>query len=498
MNTKVEKNIFGHTSVLEREATPVEKSNTSALKGNMGVGELVMSVLAFSAPLVTASGFIPVLLIYSGSSAPFIYLFCTIILVLFTIGFTKMGLVMERPGGFYSFITAGLGRNVGLTSAILATIGYILIGLCLAPFLAILVSSFLTSTFNLPELPWYVIAIPFCLLTTYFAYQKVDLSAKVLFFVMVLECIIVAGFNIASFVIGGTTGEITSISLPAVSSGTFGVAMLFALANFLGFEATVIFREECKNPKRTIPLATFIAVIGIGLFYALTAWAFVAYFGGDNIAEVAAGGTADLLLVAVGELTTKVIVDCILIVAMTSAFASMLAIQNVASRYLYSLGVDGALPKALGKVHQKHYSPYVAAFTVGIVWVALLVVFAISGQEVEYLYPLFAGSGTFMITIILFVTSIAIIFYFKKNKQADMSKWSTLVAPILGMIGLLFIFYMAITNFGELLGSTGAVTAAFFIGILVIISASYVYSKIIQKKKPDIYERIGRQNPENL
>ena len=103
-----------------------------------------------------------------------------------------------------------------------------------------------------------------------------------------------------------------------------------------------------------------------------------------------------------------------------------------------------------------------------------------------------------MITIILFVTSIAIIFYFKKNKQADMSKWSTLVAPILGMIGLLFIFYMAITNFGELLGSTGAVTAAFFIGILVIISASYVYSKIIQKKKPDIYERIGRQNPENL
>ena len=34
--------------------------NADRLQGNMGVGALVMSVLAFSGPLLTTSGFIPV------------------------------------------------------------------------------------------------------------------------------------------------------------------------------------------------------------------------------------------------------------------------------------------------------------------------------------------------------------------------------------------------------------------------------------------------------
>ena len=495
MGTNLE-NYYEPNPTLGQATATSDHKKATVLKGNMGIGALIMSVLAFSAPLVTASGFIPVLLTYSGSSTPFIYIFCTIILLLFTIGFTKMGLVMERPGGFYSYITAGLGRNLGLTSAILATIGYILIGLCLAPFLSILIGDFLTSTFNAPEIPWYFIAIPLCILTTTFAYQKVDLSAKFLFIVMIVEIIIVAVFNITSYVIGGSTGELTSISLPAVASGTLGVAMLLALANFLGFEATVIFREECKDPKKTIPKATYIAVVGIGLFYALTAWAFIAYFGGDKVAAIASSGTADLLLFAFDELTSKIVVDSILIVAMISAFASMLAIQNVAARYLYSLGLDGALPKTLGKVHPKNYSPHIAAITIGVIWAIVLIIFSISGQDVEYLYPMFAGSGTFIVTIVLFLTSLAIIMYFRKNKFADISKWSTLISPLLGMAGLLFIVYMAVMNFNALLGSTGVVSVIFFVSILLIGVISYSYSKYLQFKKPEIYVNIGRQNPE--
>ena len=48
------------------------------LQGNMGVGELVMSVLAFSAPLTTVAGFVPVLLMYSGNTGPAIYIAATV------------------------------------------------------------------------------------------------------------------------------------------------------------------------------------------------------------------------------------------------------------------------------------------------------------------------------------------------------------------------------------------------------------------------------------
>ena len=42
--------------------------------------------------------------------------------------------------------------------------------------------------------------------------------------------------------------------------------MLFAVSFFMGFEATALFRDECKNPDVTIPRATYGSIIFIGMF----------------------------------------------------------------------------------------------------------------------------------------------------------------------------------------------------------------------------------------
>ena len=46
---------------------------------------------------------------------------------------------------------------------------------------------------------------------------------------------------------------------------------MFAFAAFIEFESTVIFRDEAKTPDRTIPKASYTAVIGVGVFYTITA-----------------------------------------------------------------------------------------------------------------------------------------------------------------------------------------------------------------------------------
>ncbi|MFP3458104.1 APC family permease, partial [Psychrobacter sp. SIMBA_152] len=63
--------------------------------------------------------------------------------------------------------------------------------------------------------------------------------------------------------------------MPWITDPSLGLALLFAVGNFFGFEATVVYREEVRNPNTTIPRATYLAVVGIGLFYALAAWAYV-------------------------------------------------------------------------------------------------------------------------------------------------------------------------------------------------------------------------------
>jgi amino acid transporter len=64
-----------------------------------------------------------------------------------------------------------------------------------------------------------------------------------------------------------------------VVSGSLGTAIMFAIASFIGFEATAVFRDEARDPERTIPRATYLALILIGVFYTLSSWAVVSAWG---------------------------------------------------------------------------------------------------------------------------------------------------------------------------------------------------------------------------
>ncbi len=475
--------------------------NEARLQGNMGVGALVMSVLAFSGPLLTTSGFIPVyfpLLESDASGVPMVFIFVTITLVLFATGFSKMGTVMERPGGFYTYVTDGLGRNLGLMTAFLLTAGYMSIALFAPPLIAIYTQNVVENIFHGPHIPWYIIAIISVLCTTLLAYRRIDLSASVLFWVMVFESASVFVFDAVCFIKGfAINGGVVGFTVPSIATSAFGVVLLFVVGNFMGFEATVIYREECKNPQRTIPRATFAAVIGIGAFYFLASWAFLAYYG-DTAAEVLGNDAAIAFMNILGT-ASKVFGDIVSVVVITSCFASLLSIQNVSSRYLFSLGSDEVLPKALGKVHHKHHSPYMAASTVGIIWFVVLTIFLLTGKDPVYLYLLFAGVGEFLIVTGIFMACLAVIMYFQKNnKKYNFSTWTTFIAPGLALIGLAFVLIKAVMNFDALTGAPGIVSVILFSAMVALGLGAFIYSKYLQKNKPEVYDRIGRQNSTDM
>lgn len=420
---------------------------------------------------------------------------CFVILLFFSVGFAKMGTVMARPGGFYSYITDGLGKKMGMTGAFLSVAGYMVNGLFAPPLLAIYLQQVIENTFGGPHIPWWALAIACVLISVFLAYRRIDLSARVMFWVMLCEVALIVIFDVAAFINGAPANSGGGMfTWPDFTSGTFGVALLLGFGNFLGFEATVIYREECREPQKTIPRATFIAVIGIGVMYSVTAWAFVTFYGADNVQEVAANETATMFSTALGALTAQIMNDIVSALACFSVFASMLSIHNVAARYLFSLGQDKVIPEIFGRVHHRHHSPYISALAVGVFWVAMLIIFAASGRPSDYLYPLFSGSGVFLTLLVILLAAIAVPAYFHKNKQYNFSKFVTIVAPVIGILGLAWIVYLAVINFGALLGSTGVVTVIFFVGVMVYIAGAYCYSVYIKKKKPEVFARVGRQD----
>ena len=53
----------------------------------------------------------------------------------------------------------------------------------------------------------------------------------------------------------------------------FGVTLMLAFGSYVGFEATALYGEEAKNPRRAVPRATYIALAVITVFYLVTTWA---------------------------------------------------------------------------------------------------------------------------------------------------------------------------------------------------------------------------------
>ena len=119
--------------------------------------------------------------------------------------------------------------------------------------------------------------------TTFVGYRNIELSSRVLAVLLSAEIAIVVVLDAVIVFQGGDHGLSNGIVNPsAIFSGSLGIGLLFALISYVGFEATAIFRDEARTPDRTIPRATYIALILIGVFYAVTSWALISGWGDEE------------------------------------------------------------------------------------------------------------------------------------------------------------------------------------------------------------------------
>ena len=97
------------------------------LKPNAGglVGVVFMAV-ATVAPITAMTGNVLVAMGFgNGTGAPAGYLFATVILTIFAVGYVAMARYITAAGAFYGYISHGLGRVMGMASGLLATLAYI-------------------------------------------------------------------------------------------------------------------------------------------------------------------------------------------------------------------------------------------------------------------------------------------------------------------------------------------------------------------------------------
>ena len=133
-----------------------------------------------------------------------------------------------------------------------------------------------------------------------------------------------------------------------------GAVLVLAILGFVGFESAVVFSEESKDPKRTVPLATYLSVAIIAGLYALSSWTMTVAVGPDQIVAEAGEQSVELIfnLAAAHLGDTAVTIGQVLF--LTSVLAAMISFHNTTARYTFALGRERVLPAVFGQTSAAH------------------------------------------------------------------------------------------------------------------------------------------------
>ncbi|GAB2572112.1 APC family permease [Leucobacter ruminantium] len=469
-------------------------SSSGLLKNSIRFVTIVLMVTAAAAPLVVVSTYIPLSIANgAGMTVPITYLTATLILLVFTVGFAQMAKRITASGAFYNFTTQGLGKPVGLGAGMTVMIGYSMISAAIQGGFGFFAAQLLKNYLNV-DVPWWVCSIASLILMFVLAYFRVTLTGRILGIALGLEVAVVFVVATMTIVSGGAQGQMLETFNPAgwAAAPAVGIGFFFAFWSWIGFETTAIYGEETADPKKSVPKATYIAVITLGVFYTFAAYAGVVGFGDQSPEQ--ASNLIDQYFFVLADMYTwpfmHVIMDFLVV---TGFFACSFAFFNNAARYFFSMGRDGILPSQVGRTHPVHKSPYVANGLQAIIAIAVVVIFALIGADpVIHLggwLPIFC---TLSIILVQALVSLAVIRYFNREKRRTATDWwKTFIAPLIGFVAQAVVMYLLVINLPFLAGSEELVVVLIPVYVAIVFIVGLLWALYLRRTYPKRYARIG-------
>lgn len=474
------------------------------LKANsVGLVGVVFMAIATAAPITAMTGNLPVIAGSGGNGlgAPAAYIIATVVLTVFSVGYVTMAKHITAAGAFYGFISHGLGRVTGMAAGLLAVMAYIVFEASIIGFFANAMHTLVDDQFGI-DIHWGLFAFLGVAVIAVLGYFDIHLTAKVLGVALVLEIVVLGAVSLAVlFTGGGPDGFLAGDALNPLNGvkgadGSIGAAagfgLFFCFWSWVGFESTAMYGEESRDPKRVVPRATLISVVGVGLFYVFVSWMMVSAEGRGVVED-----TGGLFFNPLGDHFGNWAVDVFRWLIVTGSFACAMAFHQCASRYLYAIGREGFIHPQLGRTHRKHGSPHIASTVQTALTVVIVSAFLLADQDpVVHMYGLLALLGTMAILIVQALCSFAAVGYFHVQGKHPESKHpvKTLAAPIVSGIAMIGVVGLLVYNLEDAAGAASSSLLfdliPWIVGVLFVVGiALALYMK---QNRPDAYDRMGR------
>lgn len=415
-------------------ATGVAEPTSAGLRPNaIGlVGVLIQSVALIGPGVAVAFAFGPGIT-YAGGSFPLAIALAMVGVLLLAVSVGQLAIHLPSAGGFYTYISHGLGRSLGFLAGWLSIPAYLL-------FLPLNLLAFGFAGQGFSGLPWYIWAIALAIIMGALSFFGVRLSIRTLVVLGIIEVVVftvLSVFLIAHPASGNTLAAFTPATWAHGRGGVSGVLVgaVIGVLSFAGFESAILLAEESKNPRRIIQPVLLLAVVLMGAFFILASYAGLAGYGFNHIGTVADPhsylGDSPTPWFTLGErVWGKAGMYIVGLVVLNSLAANVAAGFTAFSRVVFAMGRSGALPSAFGRVNRRFRTPGLAL----LVGVPLVIAFALWSAAVYGPPPnsfyVIVDSAAYCVLTTYVAVSLATPFYFLRERRQDFNVWLHLVIPV--------------------------------------------------------------------
>src|ERR1700712_1536260 len=311
---------------------------------------------------------------------------------------------------------------------------------------------------------WSTVAgVIWIIVMTYICYRGIEVSARLQYFLLGFEVIILVVISIYALIKVYTSNALPESIHPSLSwfwpgGLDFGTviapAILIAIFIYWGWDTAVACNEESDDPGTTPGKAAVLSTFLLLATYAIVTVATVAFAGvgetdaglgnPDNSADVfAAIGPALFGDSVIGHIGLLLLSATIL----TSASASTQTTILPTARTTLSMGVYKALPASFAKIHRTYLTPTVSTVVMGAVSIFFYVLFTLISSS---LLLALIGSVGLMIAFYYGLTGFACVWYYRKTFTKSARNFlMRCVVPLLGGVMLTVVFVYGLIQYAK-------------------------------------------------
>jgi amino acid transporter len=376
-----------------------------------------------------------------GPAAPFAYIVCAVAMAGIVTCIAAAGSRVAATGGIYAYTAAAFGPFAGFLAGVLTWVSF--------TFGVAGIASALMASFAVTWAPAGDGAVRFAIMSTIVAalawvnVRGVALGGR-LVEVMTVAKLLPLAVLVAAGLWFAPVNPTTWLPFPEPTAvGRTAVLLIFA---FLGIELAILPSGEVRDPAKTLPPAIFLALSFTTVLY-LTIQTVVQNALGTDMAAAAAAPLA----AAAARLLGRGGETLVLAGAAVSMFGYMAGDMLSTPRALFALARDGFLPKALGEVHQRFRTPWLA------IWVHAAIVIALAtGNRFAELIIVANVS-----TLLLYLFCVAAAYRLEQlGITANGAPMTLPAGPLIPIAATALIVWLLAQATAREFGVTGAVLAA--------------------------------------